>query len=64
MALPMFSALGAKFTLVLKLHSGINIWSDMKTKLLLISCVLDGRLIFILRCFQFQPSVITHLQLQ
>ena len=36
MALPMFSALGAKFTLGSKLHSGINIWSIMKTKLSLI----------------------------
>ena len=29
MALPMFSALGAKFTLDSKLHSGINIWSKI-----------------------------------
>ena len=33
-------------------------------KIVVDSCVLDRRLIFILRCFQFQPSVITHLQLQ
>ena len=33
-------------------------------KIVIDSCVLDRRLIFIPRCFQFQPSVITHLQLQ